>query len=254
MRGYESPAELSGLVRRWFATPLGQSVQAMEVHRLRDILPRLYGPVALQLGRVGSLDMLDGSLAATRVVVDASPSSGPAEPQIVSLPEGLPFADDSVDVVLLPHTLDFASEPHQILREVSRITVGEGHVVVVGFNPFSVWGLCRMFHRRRRIPWRARFFSAARVKDWLQLLGFEVTGAATLFHRPPIGHDAARDRLFWLERLGDRWWPPLAAVYVLVGRKHELGITALRPRWKEKKVLAGRLTEPLARGPRHGHG
>jgi hypothetical protein len=226
----------------------------MEVHRLRDVLPRLYGPVAIQVGRIGTMDMLDGSLAATRAVLDFSPSSGQSEPQIVSLAQALPFADGSVDVALLPHTLDFSSEPHQILREVSRIVVGEGHVVVIGFNPVSLWGVCRLFRSRRRVPWGARFFSAVRVKDWLQLLGFEVTAAATLFHRPPIGHDATRDRLFWLERLGDRWWPPLAAVYVLVGRKHELGMTPLRPQWKRKKVLAGGLTNPIARGSRHGHG
>jgi len=240
-------------LQEWYETSLGKSLQATERHRLREVLPGLFGPAAVQLGRVCRADLLEASIAATRIVLEQLPADDAAGPWIRGRVDACPIRANSVHTVLLHHTLEFADDPHQVLREVRRILQPEGHVVIVGFNPFSSWGLRRLLGRRAaRVPWCGRFLSLPRVKDWLGLLDFEVTGGSMLYYRPPVGHDALRDRMRFLERAGDRWWPLLAAVYIVVARKREIGVTPLQPKWKAKRTLAPGLAEPIARTVHRG--
>jgi SAM-dependent methyltransferase len=232
----------------WFDTPLGRSLQAYESHRLRETLPSLYGTVALQLGRIGQLDMLDASVAPTRAVLD--PVSGPHGLSVVQgRPEELPFDTKSADVVLLPHTLDFSSDPHQVLREVDRVLRPEGHVIVLGFNPVGLWGFRRLLARRPRVmPWCGKFLRLARIKDWLLLLDFEVTHGRMLYYRPPLKSENAMERLHFLDKVGDRWWPMMAAVYLVVAKKRVIGVTPMPLEWKKRKIAGPVATEPAARG------
>jgi SAM-dependent methyltransferase len=258
----DSPTVASRLqIVQWFDTPLGRSLQAVEAHRLRGVLPNLYGTVALQLGRIGKLDLLDACVAPTRIVAEEDTAwrgnNCPVEQRLTGMrtlclraeTHALPLDERSVDVALLPHTLDFSADPHPVLREVSRVLRPEGHVVILGFNPMSLWGVRRMLARRpRAVPWSGHFFRLARVKDWLALLDFECTHGSLLYYRPPVSGDRAMDRLFFMEKAGDRWWPLMAGVYLLVARKRVFGMTPLPVDWKTRKqpVLAG--AKPAAIG------
>ena len=249
---------------QWFDTPLGRSLQAVEAHRLRTVLPQLYGTVALQLGRIGKLDLLDASATPTRVVLDIGaprPSknrknrhveqllTGSRTSVVLGESDALPLDERSVDVVLLPHTLDFCGDPHPILREVSRVLRPEGHVVILGFNGMSLWGLRRLIARRPRVaPWCGHFFRLARVKDWLGLLDFECTHGGMLYYRPPVMGESTMDRLYFLEKAGDRWWPMMAAVYMVVAKKRVFGMTPLPVEWKKPKATRLVGTEPAVRG------
>ncbi len=229
----------------WFDSPLGRSLQAIEVNSLRDVLPALYGTVAVQLGRIGKLDMLDASVAPTRILLDLV--AGAAPNLLRGAAEDLPFDAKSIDLALLPHTLDFSTDPHQVLREVSRVLAPEGHVVILGFNPVSLWGVRRLFTRHGHAPWCANFFRLGRIKDWLALLDFECTHGAMLYYRPPIQRERVMERLYFLDKAGNRWWPMMAAVYVLVAKKRVVGVTPLRLRWRRPALRPG-VTEPVARG------
>jgi SAM-dependent methyltransferase len=234
----------------WFDTPLGRSLQAVEAHRLRAVLPSLYGTVALQLGQVGKLDLLDACVAPLRVVIEPGVTtfqpSCMAEQRLTGVrtvclragADELPIDERSVDVVLLPHTLDFSADPHPVLREVSRVLRPEGHVVILGFNPMSLWGLRRLVARRPRpVPWCAHFFRLSRVKDWLALLDFQYTQGNMLYYRPPLKREPAMDRFYFLELTGDRWWPMMAGVYLIVAKKRVFGMTSLPIEWKTAKVV-----------------
>lgn len=252
MRECRDPVGVNARLRDWFARPLGRSLLALEMHQLREILARLYGPVALQVGCLGKLDMIQASAAALRMVLDHPPLEG-AAPQIIAQSEALPFAPKSVDVLLLPHTLDFDRSPHAALREAQRVLAPEGYVVVIGFNPISLWGVWRLVVGwRGRIPWCGRFYSLVRIKDWLYLLGFQIENVHRLYFRPPVTADALRDRLYFLERAGGRAWPVMAAVYVVIARKTELGVTPIVPAWKRRRAVAPGLADPVARNMRRG--
>lgn len=245
----------------WFDTPLGRSLQAVEAHRLRSVLPSLYGTVALQLGRLGIMDLLDSSVAPTRVVLDSQEApvrpKGATEQRLTGArtvyvragADELPFDERSIDVALLPHALDFSADPHPILREVSRVLRPEGHVVILGFNPVSLWGLRRLVARRPRpVPWCAHFFRLARVKDWLALLDFECTHGSMLYYRPPLKREPAMDRLYFLEQSGDRWWPMMAGVYLIVAKKRVFGMTPLPIVWKSSKAVGLAAPKPAVFG------
>jgi SAM-dependent methyltransferase len=249
-----SPLKVASDRDRWFRRSLGRSLLRLEQARLREMLSRLYGPVALQLGASGEVDLLENSAATTRIVIDPLVTSvAPASP-VRAEPAALPFLGKSVHTVVLPHVLEFCIDPHQVLREVDRVLMPEGHVVITGFNPISLWGLSKLLAHRRSVPWRGRFFSLHRVKDWLSLLGFEHCGGAMLQYLPPVARTRLRRRLAFLEHAGNRWWPMLGAVYIVVAKKREFGVTPLQPEWKRNGKLAPGLAGPVARGMRRGQG
>lgn len=237
-------------LKNWFAGPLGYSLQVAEASHLRSILPQLYGTVAIQLGNIGQLNLMDACVAPTRLMLDPGEPGGTENSMVSSLLTTLPLDQKSIDVAILPHTLDFAFDPHQVLREVHRVLVPEGHVVLTGFNPFSAWGLRKLASRRksRLAPWSGRFIALSRIKDWLSLLDLEPTHGSMFYYRPPIIKDTLRDRFFFLERMGDRWWPMGAAVYLLVARKRVAGMTRLQPSWRQRRMALGAaMSDPAAK-------
>jgi SAM-dependent methyltransferase len=230
----------------WFSSPLGCSLQAAEVHHLRGVLPALRGLVAVQVSHPGGpLDWLAPSSAITRIGIGTRFPSAFDGSTVQADCQDWPLDQDSVDLVLFPHTLDFCALPHAVLRECARVLRPEGNLVVLGFNPFSLWGMYALMNRalnRRRAPWNGRFLSLNRLRDWLSLLDFESCGGAMLYYRPPAQSEAIRQRLQFLEPAGDRWLPMLGAVYVLIARKKVVGMTPLKPRWRQR-MTAG-LAEP----------
>ncbi len=163
--------------------------------------------------------------------------------------EALPFAGQSIDLLALPHTLDFSADPHQVLREVERVLAPEGRIVITGFNPFSFWGLAQMVGRAggggllppKADGTHAQFMSLLRLKDWLKLLNFEVEGGAFGCYRPPVRSDAWLDHTRWLEPAGDRWWPVFGAVYLIVAVKRVAGMRLIGRSWKTQGQRAASL-------------
>lgn len=230
----------------WYDRSTGRMLSAMERERLDPIISTLFGYHALQVGCLFKDDLFSASRIPHRVLMDADKSSA-TDITLHAYPDSLPIAGDSVDLVLLPHTLEFERDPHQILREVDRVLIAEGHVVILGFNPWSIWGLLSFLARWRRHaspPWCARFISVTRIKDWLALLGFDVLEVRPFFYRPPLQHIGMMERLHFLEKLGARLWPRLGSVYVLVAKKRVTTLTPIKPRWRPRRSLIGTVVEP----------
>ena len=148
--------------------------------------------------------------------------------------DALPFDSNSLDLVVLPHALELARDPHLALREVERVLVPEGRVVVVGFNPNSLWGLRQQLGRWRRLvsgrqrdlflPSAGEFMRYRRLRDWLRLLSFEVEDGRFGCYRMPVSSLKWLDRSAWMERVGERWWPVFGAVYFVVAVKRVRGM------------------------------
>ncbi len=239
-----------GRVLQWFRSPLGAILVQAERAHLQGCLPGTYSPVAVQIGALPGLDVLETIPAAVRVVLDRPTQCGPEAAQVLGEEVALPFGAASVDVFVLPHALEFCADPHRLLREVAAAVVPHGHVVILGFNPYSLWGLRRLFSGwRGAAPWSGSFLGMSRLQDWLALLEFDVVAGTSLFYRPPFAQERLRDALSFMESAGARWWPGLAAVYAIVARKRTLGVTAVgRPAGVRKRVrprlapVSGRLT------------
>jgi len=158
----------------------------------------------------------------------------------------LPFPDQSLDLILLPHTLEISPDPHATLREVERVLVPEGRLVISGLNPISLWG----FHQKRIntykklgvdsffLPQQGEFIGYWRLRDWLKLLSFEVEGGRFGCYRPAFRTQNWLNRFSWMDKAGDRWWPILGSVYFLQAVKRVRGMKMLGPLWKRPSTRA----------------
>lgn len=220
----------------WFDSALGRHLIEREQAYFDETVNDIFGFNALQVGMV-EFDFL----RACRIPLCASIGQS-AGARIEADPAFLPVAGQSIDLMVLPHVFEFATNPHQILREVERVLMPEGHVIISGFNPFSLWGVKHFFNRNSgNFPWTGRFISLARMKDWLSLLNFEVTGGQMCCYAPPVANDKWRERFSFMDEAGDRWWPLAGGVYFLLARKRVQGMRMLTPNWHDSLASKRRL-------------
>ncbi len=244
----------------WLKTPAGRYVLQWEQSHLDGAVADLFGFHALQLG-LPELDALRanrmphrwvasesadepgspdaGGAPGLRAAADLNADAAPPPPRVaIALHcdfDALPFDSSSLDLVVLPHALELARDPHQALREVERVLVPEGRVVIVGFNPASLWGLRQWLGRWRRrlgrhagrelfLPGNGEFMHYRRLRDWLRLLSFEVEDGRFGCYRWPVASQKWLTRAGWMDRAGDRWWPVFGAVYFVVAVKRVRGM------------------------------
>lgn len=228
----------------WFACEQGRYVLDWEAGALDAAVVDLFGAQALQIG-LPQHDLLRANrmpqqfvLSADEVphiVSDDAADASRATPSVVlGLAHELPFATQSLDLVLLPHGLEFVEDPHAVLREVERVLRPEGHVLVTGFNPVSLWGIKRQFGGAT-VPWSSAFIGNLRLRDWFNLLNFAPHKTEYGCYRPPVESDKWLGRFRWLEGLGARWWPFGGAVYMAHAVKKVEGMRIVGLKWKTAK-------------------
>lgn len=247
--------EIRQELRYWYSHNIGQMLWESERAHLEPLLHKLFGYHLLQVGCPVDESLLAVSRVRHCAVVDTQCYGASIIPHFFAYPDALPVTSASIDVVLLPHTLEFERDPHQVLREVDRVLIAEGHVLILGFNPWSLWGIRRLMSwRSRRLipPWCGRFLSLTRVKDWLALLGFDIVMVEPFFFRPPLNNEGVMRKLDFMETMGARWWPRLGGAYLLVAKKRVTTFTPIKPRWRPQRSLVGKLAGPAARNSHDG--
>ena len=224
--------------RQWYATLHGQStlerVQAVVTHLTADI----FGYYALELGVLaGKHSLLHDSRIASQLTLGSMLGESNS---MIGVPEQLPIAFSNIDLIIASHVLDCTQQPHQVLREIERVLVPEGHCILIGFNPLSWCGI------RQLLSWRDKpyhFYSTFRVRDWLSVLGFEVLSTVS------SGFSTHRS---WLGQLGDKYHLATGSVYIIHAQKKVSNRTPLLTSRKAVTVLrpnmvvnpgAGRVTQ-----------
>jgi SAM-dependent methyltransferase len=211
-------------------TDLGQYLLEREQAYFDRAVADVFGYHAVQLG-VSAVDFLRENRIPWQCRAGLDP-----EANIRCDPAQLPFESRSLDLLLLPHVLDFTEHPHMVLREAERVLMPEGRLIITGFNPVSLWGGRRLVQGRFRAPWSGSFLPLARIKDWLALLDLEPDGGGFMGYAPPF------DRADWLygwrfmEFAGDRWWPLAAGVYGIEAVKRQRGMRLITPKWRPSKA------------------
>jgi SAM-dependent methyltransferase len=241
--------------QRWLASPPGRYVLAWEQAHLDAAVADIFGFHAVQCGEP-ALDALRANRMPHRVRVllpgDPLPTPGGASIVRVEHVEELPFESQSVDLVVLPHALEFAADPHQALREVDRVLRPEGRLIVTGFNPVSLWGARQAAGRGWRTPFLPReghFIGVPRLRDWCKLLGLEMDRARYGCFRPPCRTDLWLERTGFMERAGDRWWPVCGAVFVAAAVKRVRGMRLVGPAWRRPARAGAVAVTGVQRGP-----
>jgi SAM-dependent methyltransferase len=213
----------------WYNTHLGKILASLEKENIGPVLSTLFGYHIIQL--CGDQSYISSARVKHAVFIARSQHSLLQEKNLCSSTSSLPIETDSVDVVVLPHTLEISSVPHEVLREVERILIPEGHIVIMGFNPWSLIGLRRFVSfRSQRFPWCVKYFSVSRVSDWLALLGFDVQICNRHFFAVPFQAKRQPKKDGWGERVGQKFWPWFSGAYILLAKKRVSTITLIRSR------------------------
>ncbi len=231
-------------LRDWFSSGAGAAIATQEAAVAAELLPDLFGYHLVQLGRPHGEPLLGSSRIGHQVILD--PASGDPGLGLRGRADALPLQTGAVDVVVLPHGLEFATDPYGVLREVERVLIPEGYLLLYGFNPLSVFGAWRLaLGWRGEYPWCGRFIPLARLQEWLAVLGFEVERTAGLSFRPPLQHSPSFHRLEWLERLGRHFLPFLGNVYWLLACKRVPAIRPIRAvRARRRRLQTAAIAEP----------
>lgn len=234
-------------LREWLQTPLGEALLEQERVLLEANLQDLFGYHLLQMSIEPALDLTAGSRIPHRFSL--APQLCPECPlsTLVASYRAMPLPAESLDLVLLHHLLDYTPTPHQLLREAARVLIPRGHLVIVGFSPWSLFGfgrfLAALFSSRPR--WRQRGMRLGRLLDWLQLLDLEAVSVDRGFFRPPVQSPGLLHHLHWLERWGKKLHLPTGGVYVVVARKDIGAMTPIKPRWELPKAQPGFAVKPM---------
>ncbi len=229
-------------LRDWFERDAGRRLIESERDLFAEQLSNLFGYHLVQIGRLADIDLLTSSRINQRFVMDlGSGKEAPSKyPTFRAAASELPVESDCVDVVVLPHVLEFDTRPHEVLREAARILVPEGHLLISVFNPISLSGVWRLALKHKgKAPWCGHFYTQHRIRDWLELLGFELRVVQTLFYTPLVVHPQLQKFSEPLDRLGRLLWPLFAGVYILYARKRISTLTPIRPRMAYRHSLVG---------------
>ncbi len=226
----------------WLQTPAGGYVRDWEQACLDALTVDIFGFHALQVG-LPQLDALAANRMPSHWLADSCvpATAGPKAVSIALDFAELPFASHSLDLVVLPHVLEFALEPHQVLREVERVLIPEGQLIICGFNPASLWGARQALGRVGRrpfLPTAGEFISMPRMKDWLKLLNMSVSRSHFGCYAPPCRSAQWIERFAFMESAGARWWPYLGAVYTVHAIKRVKGMKLIGPPWGKQEARA----------------
>src|SRR5262245_62942859 len=231
----------------WLSTPQGTYVLDWELAQYDSAVDDAFGFRAVQVG-LPEVDFLRQNRIPFRFSLALEQGA-----RLAADPLQLPLASQSVDLVVLPHVLEFHPHPHEVLREVERVLMPEGHVVISGFNTASLWRMRQMFTFEKNSPWDAKFIGLLRLREWLRLLGFELNGGMFGCYAPPFRQRRWLERFQFMEKAGARWWPIAGGIYVVRAVKRVQGMRVVTPAWRQERARRRALAAPVSQQTHKHH-
>jgi SAM-dependent methyltransferase len=269
-------------LQNWLKTPPGQYLLDWEKAQLDRVVADIFGYHALQLGLtnldalqasrmphrwIASSDVSEANVIAINIIAAQAENTRVIDEYkntVLHIDEGagekvvergkiafftefeaLPFAENSLDLLILPHSLELSPDPHATLREAERVLMPEGKLIICGFNPLSLWGFKqKRSHLYKRLnfgelylPEAGEMITCRRLRDWLGLLNFDVEPSDFGCYRPAVKSAGMLQRFKWLDKLGGRYWPIFGAVYFVVAVKRVRGMRMISPLKQVQKIV-----------------
>ena len=239
------------LRQQWFNSTAGQYLQAKEQALYDKAVFDLFGFNAVQMGCL-QMDLLRDSRI-PNLYKASEYIETPFKMHLSCCDDFLPFAENSLDLLLLPHCLEFSEYPHQTLREAARVMMPEGHLLISGFNPLSTWGATARFnkllYKNQNYPWSGKFIGLARMKDWLALMGFEIVLVEMCCHIPPFDQSTWHKHSAFMDKIGERFCAILGGVYFIVAKKRVVAMRPIKPIWKTTPLTSPLIVRPTQSKP-----
>ena len=241
-------------VAAWFGEPLGQQLLLEEQRVADEQLNNIFGYYLLQLGVTGSRCLILENRISNKFVLHPITCVG-CHPSALTDFNHLPLPPQTIDVVVLHHTLDYSQSPHHLLREATNTVIPNGHILIVGFNPVSFLGLYRWLIRwiKPQPQWRHNSLGVGRIKDWLAVLDFAPVEVAYAYYQWPFLSDRFRPYSLWFNKFMRKLGMPLGGVYLILAKNETFAMTPTKPQWQGYAGLRGwGVTKILGRAGRHG--
>lgn len=231
----------------WLTHFLGKSLLEAEQSKLETILRGRFGKSAVLLGVPHQSPLLQSVVAPCPYLLGPLVNRDKQIHYIEGDFHELPIQSGSVDHVILPHTLEYLDNPRQLLSEACRIVKPEGYLYILGFNPYSFWGLRRYLAKHKHIPWSGNFLKANTIKKWLELADFELQQQDMILFRPPFQRPSLYQKFKFLEWIGQKCFRALGGVYILQAKAKVIPLTPIRLHWKQE--LSGVRISTTTLGP-----
>lgn len=136
----------------------------------------------------------------------------------------LPFKNNSVDLIICPHILEFSENYPHLLEEFYRILIPDGKLILTCFNN----NLFSNILKKPAALAAGNFIKLNTLKYQLNSLNFRIAGGKFFCYRPLLSNHNIFSKLDWLEKVGDRWFPTSANVFGLTVIKDKFALTPLR--------------------------
>ncbi|MEL0637252.1 methyltransferase domain-containing protein [Marinomonas sp. TI.3.20] len=234
------------LFQAWFQTELGKSLSELECSEIALEIDNAVGYYLVIQSPLKDIQLDQHRLRESILIVPELELGAPKN-IVVAKANELPLESDGVDVHVLHHTLDLSSMPHDVIREAARTLLPSGKLIVIGFNPLSLWGIRRLFSKRVKAPWCGRFIGHKRLEDWLKVAGLTLEKKRFVQYEPPIHCAKWRQRCGWIGRLLNSGKMPFGGIYIMTATKQTRRYIPIKPSWKSARVRVPPFTKPAAK-------
>lgn len=204
----------------WYRTPLGSLLLKIEQRELDHYLPKYVGRHLVQVGGPSEVCLFEKSSIVYRSRLTPEYSSVFLGPTIQGNLHYLPLLPESIDVILLPHVLEFISYPQNLLEQLYKALVPGGNLIIFGFNPWSFWGFKRYINQCKTLPWRGHFRRASQVIYWLKKIDYVIEAKNYLFFRPPWSSERMLKKGLLLEAMGSLFCSNNGGIYSIIAKKN----------------------------------
>lgn len=194
----------------WLQQPAGRLVTALESHAIGDFLPHLLSQHALLLASPLQRGLMD---QVSMFYLQDRDSLLRGWGEMKSQERCHVSQDNSKDLIILPHTLEYVYDAGTLLQDTTRLLQPAGYVLVIGFNPFHPWVLWQQHKKdgHSRIPWGGALLRLSWIKNQLNRLQYDVLKI---------------DKLFLGQSILQKMMGP--AIYMVLARKRTVAMKPLR--------------------------
>ncbi len=220
----------------WYESLAGQQALAHLDEYIAGYLSAIFGYYCLN---IGALSDREEFFENSRISAGFSMGVDETKNNIIAVPEQLPIAADNIDLVIASHVLECSQNPHQVLREIDRVLVPDGHCILIGFNPHTLRGIKRFLASSKKNDKRYKMRSVSHVRDWFSLLGFETLKVNYVGFRPTIKNEKIFNKMAWMEKWGEKLWPLLGSLYIIHAQKKVVSMTPHKKVWKAPLLITG---------------
>ena len=230
----------------WFHHSPGSLLLELESQLIAQWFSKNSGTHCLQIGGPSDLSLIKSAHYPHKVYLSTQFASATHASRIQTDLEILPITSNSIDVVVLAHLLEFAPSPQALLEEIYRILTPAGQLLLLTFNPWSLWGITRLKRRKQGFPWAGKFYSNGKIKHWLQQAEYHIVSNKTLCFQPFLQNAHHCKRWSFLEWVGPFCLPGFGAVSLTIAKKQEIGMTPVKAKWSHRSnvKIGRRVVEP----------